>query len=204
MRAIRSAWSLVKEYRRAYLILNLIYYGLIAGGMVYVAFDPALQKTMWDEVGEAFGTGPMRGVIDAYSSGQVLVAAVLTFAVNLIVGSFVFITVPSLIIPFSGLLIGVYRALLWGLLFSPSAAVGAGLVFHLPTIILEGQAYVLAMLAAYVQGMAFVRPRSAGAKTRREGYREGVKRSVRIYLLVAIVLFVAAVYEAVSVIFIIR
>lgn len=204
MKAVRSAWALVKEYRRAYLILNLVYYGLIVAAMVYVAFDPALQKTMWDEVGEAFGTGPMRGVIDAYSGGQVLLAAALTFAVNLVLGSFVFITVPSLIIPFSGLLVGVYRALLWGLLFSPTAVLGAGILFHWPTIILEGQAYILAMLAAYVQGMAFLRPKTVGVQTRRQGYWIGVKRSVRIYLLVAITLFVAAVYEAVSVIFIMQ
>ena len=92
---------------------------------------------------------------------------------------------------------------MWGLLFSPTAVLGADLVFHLPTIILEGRAYVLAMLAAYVQGMAFLRPSTVGVKTHRQGYWEGVKLSVRVYLLVVVVLFVAAVYEAVSVIFII-
>jgi hypothetical protein len=85
---------------------------------------------------------------------------------------------------------------------SATAVLGAGLVFHLPTIILEGQAYVLAMLTAYVQGMAFLRPSTVGVKTHRQGYWEGVKLSVRVYLLVVVVLFVAAVYEAVSVIFI--
>ena len=204
-RMIRSSWAVVKEYRRAYVLLNLFYYGLMAAAMVYVAFDPALQKTMWDEVGEAFGTTPLTsGVIDAYGSGQVLLAAALTFAVNLVLGSFVFITVPSLIVPFSGILVGVYRALLWGLLFSPTAFLGAGILFHWPTILLEGQAYIMVMLAAYAQGMAFLRPKTVGAKTRGQGYWEGVKRSVRIYVLVAITLLVAAIYEAVSVIFIMR
>ena len=199
---LRSSSAVIKEHRRAYIVLNLLYYGLIAGGMVYAAFDPALQKSLWNQLGEGFSTGPLEELVGAYSGGQVLLAAVLTFAVNLVGGSFAFITMPSLIIPFSGLLVGVYRALLWGLLFSPSAVVGAGLVFHLPTIILEGQAYVLAMLAAYLQGMAFLRPKSMGVRTHRQGYWEGVKLSVRVYLLVVVVLLVAAVYEAVSVIFI--
>lgn len=198
MKPIRSVWALVREYRRAYLILNLAYYGLMVAAMVYVAFDPALQKTLLDEVGKAFGTGPLDVLVGAYKGGKVLLAVFLTFVVNLVLGSLLYITLPSLLVPFSGLLVGVYRALLWGLLFSPTAVLGAGMLFHWPTIILEGQAYILAMLAAYVQGMAFLRPKSVGAKTRGQGYWEGVKRSARIYMFVAITLFVAAIYEAVS------
>ena len=56
------------------------------------------------------------------------------------------------------------------------------------------------MLAAYLQGMAFLRPKTVGVKTHRQGYWEGVKRSARIYLMVVVVLFVAAIYEAFSVI----
>lgn len=199
---LRSSLAVVGEHRRAYLVMNLAYYGLMGAAMAYAAFHPDLQRTLWTEVGKGFSTGPLEGLVGAYRGGQVLLAAGLTFAVNLVLGSLLSITLPSLIIPFSGLLVGAYRALLWGLLFSPTAVIGAGLVFHLPTIILEGQAYVLVMLAAFVQGMAFVRPKSVGAMTHRQGYWEGVKRSARIYLLVAIVLAVAALYEAMSVIFI--
>ena len=200
---VHSSLAVVKEHRRAYLVLNLLYYGLIVAAMVYAAFNPDLQRTLWTEVGRGFSTGPLEELVGAYSGGQILLAAGLTFAVNLLGGSFAFITLPSLIIPFSGLLVGVYRALLWGLLFSPTGVVGAGFLFHLPTIILEAQAYVLAMLAAYVQGVAFLRPKkSVGVRTHRQGYWEGVKLSVRLYLLVVAVLLVAAVYEAGSVIFI--
>jgi hypothetical protein len=198
----RSSLGVVGKYRRAYLLLNLAYYGLMVAAMAYAAFHPGLQRTLLEAMGEAVGTGPMQTVAGAYLGDHLLLAAVLTFAVNLIGGSFVYITLPSIIVPFSGLLPGAFRALLWGLMFSPTAVIGAGFYLLLPTIILEGQGYVLAMLAAYAQGMAFVRPKSVGEKTHRAGYWEGVKSSARIYLLVAIVLFVAAVYEAASVIFI--
>ena len=199
---IRSSLAVLREHRRAYLVLNVAYYGLIVAAMAYVAFDPGLQRTLLDAMGRAVRTGPIQTVAGAYSGGHLLLAAVLTFAVNLIMGSFAYITLPSLIVPFSGLLMGAFRALLWGLMFSPTAVMGAGFFLLLPTMILEGQAYVLAMLAAYVQSMAFVRPKSVGEKTHRLGYWEGLKRSARIYLLVAIVLAVAAVVEAASVILI--
>ena len=201
MKVIQSALETVKESRRAYIVLNLVYYGLVICGMIYVAFNPSLQQSLLELVGSAFTQGPFSAVGSAYTGGQVLQAMVLTFVVNLFLGSIAVITVPSLVIPFSGLLIGAYRAVLWGLLLSPTTP-GLRLVMipHSLTLILEGQAYILAMLAAYVQGRAFLWPRSAGASTHRQGYGIGVKRSVRIYLLVVLLLAVAAIYEALEVI----
>ena len=205
MKAIQSALEPIKESRRAYIVLNLVYYGLVICGMIYVAFNPSLQQSLLELVGSAFTQGPFSAVGSAYVGGQVLQAMVLTFVVNLFIGSIAVITLPSLVIPFSGLLTGAYRAVLWGLLLSPTTPVLRWVMIpHSLVLILEGQAYILAMLAAYVQGRAFLWPRSVGAATRRQGYGLGVKRSVRIYLLVVLVLAVAAIYEALEVIFIPR
>jgi hypothetical protein len=205
MKMIQSALETIKEVRRAYVVLNLVYYCLVICGMIYVAFDPSLQQSLLEPVGSAFTEGPLSAVGHAYFGGQVLWAMVLTFVVNLFLGSIAVITLPSLVIPFSGLLIGAYRAVLWGLLVSPTtpelrlAMIPLSLV-----LILEGQAYILAMLAAYVHGRAFLWPRSVGAATRRQGYGFGVKRSFRIYLLVVVLLAAAAIYEALEVIIIAR
>jgi hypothetical protein len=59
------------------------------------------------------------------------------------------------------------------------------------------------MLAAYIQGRAFLWPSTVNAATHTQGYQAGVKRSLRLYLLIAIVLAAAAVYEVLEVIFII-
>ena len=200
MKVIQSALEAIKEFRRAYIVLNLVYYGLVVCGMVYVAFNPSLQQSLLELVGSAFTEGPLSAVGSAYSSGQVLQAMVLTFVVNLFLGSIAVITLPSLVIPFSGLLMGAYRAVLWGLLLSPTTPeLRLVMIPHSLVLILEGQAYILAMLAAYVQGRAFLWPRSVGAATRRQGYGLGVKRSVRIYLPVVLLLAVAAIYEALEV-----
>ena len=129
----------------------------------------------------------------------------MTFAVNLMGGSFASITLPSLLIPFGGLLIGAYRAVLWGLIFAPETldvsvegATRGALVALL--ILLEGQGYVLTMLAAYIHGRAWLWPASVDAASRWQGYKIGIRRSVLLYLLIAATLAVAAVYEAILVV----
>jgi hypothetical protein len=201
MAAIHNALNLVRAFRRSYLTLNVLYYGLIAAAMVYAAFNRPLQQELMENVLSSFSQGPLAPVWNAYSGGQLLAAIVLTFVVNLLIGSFVTITLPSLVIPFSGLLQGVVRAVLWGLLFSPPTleVSGAELIQGLLTFILlvmEGQAYVLTMLAATIQSQAFLFPQSVGTTSRRQGYRVGIKHSLHLYLLVVLQLAVAAIYEA--------
>ena len=202
MDVLRSSWQIVREHRRAYVVLNVVYYGLVALSMIYVAFvNPALQEQMLADVGAAFTEGLLETVGGAYLGGNVLAAAVLTFLVNLLMGSLLFITLPSLIIPFAGLLLGVYRAVLWGLLLAPtSAELALVMIPHSLVLVLEGQAYVLAMFAVYVHGQAFLRPASVGLTSHLQGYVAGLKLSARLYLLVVIVLAVAAIYEALEVI----
>jgi hypothetical protein len=206
MKALRGAWRIVTDYRRPYVILNATYYGLVLVGMAYVAIvDPGLQERLLNTVAGAFTEGPLATVGGAYLGGNVFAAAVLTFVVNLSVGSLLMITLPSLILPFSGLLLGVYRAVLWGLILAPTGTeLALVMIPHSLTLLLEGQAYILAMLAVYVQGKAFLWPESVGAANRRQGYVTGLKLSARLYLLVVLVLAVSAIYEALEVIIMVR
>jgi hypothetical protein len=112
-------------------------------------------------------------------------------------------TLPSLFIPFSGFLMGILRAVLWGLLMAPTSPELAKIMIpHSLTLLLEGQAYVLVLLAVYIQGKAFLWPRSEGAVSHLQGYKVGLVRTGKIYVLVTLVLLVAAIYEAVEVIYV--
>ncbi len=205
MTLIRSALGVLGGSRRAYVTLNLVYYGLVACGMIFTALDRSIQRQLLAAVGNALTQGPLAGVASAYGTGQILLAIAWTFVINLAVASFVSITLPSLIVPFSGMLVGLVRAVTWGLLFAPpTLAVGGheaamGLLIGI-LLVLEGQGYVLAMLAAWVQGQAFLSPQSVGAADRGQGYLIGIKRALHVYVLVALVLAVAAIYEAMIVI----
>lgn len=188
--------AIVREHRRAYLALNVFYYALVVLGMAYALVNPALQQTMLSAAGVAFSQGPLSAVGDAYLNAKVFEATGLTFVVNLFVGSFATITLPSLIVPFSGLLMGAYRAFLWGLIYSPtSPQLQTILLPHSVTLLVEGQAYILALLGVVIQGRALLFPRTVGAASRRQGMWQGIKLSAQLYVLVILVLALAAIYE---------
>jgi hypothetical protein len=197
---LKSAWGLVQENRRAYMIINIVYYALVVIGMIYVAFNQKLQQELLNVVGASFMTGPLAFVGQAYVNVKVLTAIAATFFINLFIGSFGTITLPSLVIPFSGLLMGIYRAAVWGLLLSPAnPQLRFVMIPHSLTLIIEGQAYILTLLAAYIQGRAFLWPQSVGLETHLMGYLEGLKRTGKIYILVILTLAVAAIYEVLEV-----
>jgi len=158
----------MKENRKEYVALNLFYYGLVAVSMIYVSFYPEIQEALLGEVRADFPTlFPL--VVEAYRSGNLPLAAALTFSFNLVLGSFVYITLPSLIIPFNGVVTGGIRAVGWGLFLAPiSPELARAMIPHSLTLILEGQGYVLAMFAAYVHWKGVFRPKSIGEKEPRE------------------------------------
>lgn len=205
MGLVRSSWQIVREHHRAYFVLNGVYYGVVLLAMVYVAFfNPGLQEQLLKGAAGAFTEGPLASVGGAYMGGNVVAAAVLTFVVNLVLGSLFFITLPSLMLPFAGL-VGVYRAAMWGFVLAPtSAELALVMVPHSLTLLLEGQAYILAMLAVYVHGRSFLRPRTVSLTNHARGYVAGLRLSARIYVLVIIVLAAAAIYEALEVILMLR
>jgi hypothetical protein len=201
VKILRSALDVLRRERRFYLALNLAYYGLIAGAMAYTCYDRSPQEALGQLVAGALGEGPLAPVLEALTAGQVLQAVGLILAINLLAATFLVITLPSLIVPFSGLLLVALRALLWGILFAPQIGgpvemrellTGIGVAV---LILLEGQGYVLGALGVTLQGRAFLWPRSVGASSRGQGYLYGLKEQARVYLLIVPVLLIAAVYE---------
>src|SRR4029079_8065796 len=110
----------LREHRRAWLGMNLLYFGTIALGMLAVLMYPAMQQSLWQSVGQAFSpTSTLGPLVQAYTESRLAMAIVLTFVVNLVLGSLAVLSLPSVLIPFAGILMGVLRAWLWGVLFSP-------------------------------------------------------------------------------------
>jgi hypothetical protein len=198
-----SILRIFRQHRRSYVALNALYYGLVLAGMLYVFTQPELQVSLIEDLRkELTQTFPM--VVEAYTSGNFPLAAVLTFGFNLLLGSLLYITAPSLLVPFGGLVTGCVRAVAWGLILAPTQReLALTMVPHSLTLILEGQGYILAMFASYVQWRAILNPKSVGEEKRLNAYSVGLKRTGRIYLLVAAALAIAAVYEAFEVIYLI-
>lgn len=203
---IRTPVALIARcYLPSYLVMNLIFYGCILVGMAIAAAQPTIHAQMRASLQTSLQGPSWAPVVNAYKGRHVLQAAAITLGVNLILGTALVISGPSLIVPFSGLLVGIFRGILWGLLFAPvSHESAARLVSTLPTMILEGQGYVLGMLSVYIHGKGVTRPASVGASGNSDGYRRGFVAAMRIYPLIALVLAIAAIVEACTVIFVLN
>jgi hypothetical protein len=189
------------QHVRALLVLNALYFGVAALAAGYAFLNPAVQAELTRAAIDAFSpSGGLGALVQAYLNGALLAAIVMTFLVNLMFGSLIFLTLPSAVIPFAGILLGVYRAILWGLLFAPTESniLGPTLLLHMPTILIEGEAYIVAMLGVWLWWHAvFSRP---GARW--SAWRQGLVLQTRVYAAVAVLLAIAAVYEAIEVIWI--
>lgn len=205
MNFFRRALGLLRQFFRSFLVLKVVYFGVVGCSLGYGAWDRDAHNAVLNNTKEQ-GPKALPAVWNAYNEGHVARAIALTFTINLVLGSIVFIGLPSLVVPFIGLPLGAARAVTWGLVFAPAAlnwtgpAVAYALLVGL-LVLLEGEAYVLAMHAAYVQGKTFLFPATAPAATHWQGYKLGAVRAVQLYPLVAATLAVAAVYEAVLAIY---
>lgn len=118
------------------------------------------------------------------------------FAFNLVLSAFVFVTLPGFVFfPLStGFLL--YRAFIWGVLlhYQPTWL----FLIAMPTLILEGEAYVFAAVAGTVVGGSWLKPKwftNRSDVKRVESLKKGLKECLVIYFFVAVLLFVAATVE---------
>ena len=196
---LERAWGIVVHNRWAYLILNFFYYGLIVLLMAYAAFNLPLQEQVLQDNARTYFTGALALDGRLASAGEILTLLGYTFLSNLLGASYGGITLPSFFIPFAGVFLGLFRAAQIGLVFSPfNPAVRPLLLPHLPTLLIEGQASVLAMLGAYIQGRALIWPGSIGQSSRWRAFVEGVRQSGTIYMFIMPVLLISALYGVIE------
>jgi hypothetical protein len=200
---------------------HIAYFGLYVLAATVIHHNPALQAVMMSGVQQAFSSeGPLAVAGAAYQSGNMLRAAAVTFGVNLLLGAILVITLPSLIIPGIGVLVAAFRATLWGLLLGPSdTSLALAMIPHSGTLLLEGEGYIVATFFALLVPIAL---NSSGRSERKTAaadewslaepldnskheslgrrFLRALRLNVKGIVLVALILAVAACYEAVEVI----
>ena len=203
--------------------VHLIYFGLFVVAAVAIYQLPALNTVLMAAVqGElsSKGNGVLAVAGRAYGSGSMIYAAVVTLIVNFFLGSLAMITLPSMIIPGVGALLAAFRATFWGLLLGPSQVTLAYLMrAHSGTLLLEGEGYILAaffalLIPIYLFGSSAPLQQAAVADLLElepaaseeqasitwSRFKHAVVLNLKANVLVAIVLVVAACYEAFEVI----
>lgn len=199
---LKKGLRVIADNLSLYLWCNGVYYGLVALLMLLVFLSPGIQEGLVEILSGQFEEeGTLLGTVGAaYGSGSVPLAALYTFLVNFFVGTVVFLGLPSAIFPPLAAFLGAYRAVLWGIMFSPSLAeLRQQMTWHSVTLLLEGQGYILAVFAGLAAFKGFLKPGKYEQENRLAGYMRGWREAAPLYLWVALVLAVAAVYEAITV-----
>lgn len=189
---LKELLSILRENWQPYFWISLFFYGIIVMVVILSQNDPEAHMKALIAAGNSAESGPLSFVKDAYYLNRNIPLAIFyTFSINLIFGALVYIALPSLIIPFAGILAIFFRGFLWGL----SNGFALFTWDHLGVVILEGQAYILTALAAYLLAVRFINPARYNFKSHKEGYMAGLKIMGRISALAAAVLLLSACFE---------
>jgi len=134
-------------------------------------------------------------VLPQFLYSNIVLMFLFIFSFNLVVAAFGVVTLPGfLFFPLSAVLLTL-RAVLWGLLLGP---LPSGLFLDvLPTLVLEGEAYVLAAAVGMTIGYSWLR-RSADV-SRYERFKGAFKRGMSAYVLVILFLVAAAAVESATI-----
>lgn len=120
------------------------------------------------------------------------------FVSNLIVSGFLLLTASGLLLFVIPIGVLAWRAALWGVLLNGLST--PAFLAALPTILLEGEAYVLAGAAGVILGVSWLRPSWIGQEgiSRWESLKRTIKECAYFYVLVALLLLVAALVETLT------
>jgi len=197
------AEPLVEMSRRPRLLwaVHLLYFGIVIAGSVLIYEQPEVQTVLLGKVGEALAANnnPLGFAGDAYRSGNIARAALVTFVINFFLGSLAYITLPSVFLFGFGLLLSWLRAFMWGFLLAPAIpALAYSMLPHSGTMLLEGEGYILAAFFGFLIPIHTVSSRLGGNPLSRWGRVLLLNFTANFWI--ALVLAVAAIYEATEVI----
>jgi hypothetical protein len=199
MRLFRRALQTIKANRRAYLALNAILYGSVLAGFGAGLLFPSLTAAQMESFEDGGQADLVRSLLD-----NPWLFALMILANNALRAGLLSLVLPSMIVPFAGIVWYVYSLFTVGLMLAPVDRDGwLVLIPHSLTVVMEIQAYVLLALGAYLLGRAWIRPRTVGAENRRQAYVAGLRQLGVLSLPALALLVVFALYESFSIVYLV-
>ena len=192
MPLVRAPLQILRTHRRAYLLANLVFYGLVLGGFALGLAVPELAAGRAEGL-ETDGTADLVGRL----LSNVWLFAAMILGVNTITVGLASIVLPSLVIPFLGIAVFAYRAVVIGVTLAPTdQSTWIVLIPHSLTLVIEFQAYILLVLGAYLLGRAWITPSVVEETSRVRAYGTGLRLLGVLALTALALLVVGALYEA--------
>lgn len=176
--------------------LNALYLSVLVVGAVLALVSPGLQLSMVRYVGAETIGGPLTnpsGVTDALAA--VAGGLVSSFLLN----TLGMITIPSAVLPIWGPIIGGARFFIWGVAYVlPLEGVMTlgELIPQYLAIILEGEAYIIAIFACVRQLSVAAGHIEAGYQWMLKMYGAAVLENLKLLAVVLVLLTASAIYQA--------
>ncbi len=187
---IKDVYQIIRENWRLFFTIHLLFYLFIVIGFFFYNRESFIS--MVNQIRN--GDGLLSYVYKYYYvERDVPFAILLTFSVNLFIATAATISLPTLLVPFIGLIPTFTRAFLWGKYFSIDSIIYKPL--SIGVIVLEGEGYIIAAFAVTLYSMYLLRPEFYGFATRGKAFLAGIKSVGKLFILIIPILFVAAVYE---------
>jgi uncharacterized membrane protein SpoIIM required for sporulation len=170
-------------------MLNLVYFGALIVGGFLAQYTSLFQPVVVGN--DVFGV-----------SGASVWLVFDIFVSNLFLSAFLLLTLSGVVFFVFPLAVLVYRGILWGVLLNLVSTDRFFMV--LPTIILEGEGYVIAAVAGVILGLSWLWPRLiylGEDLTRKSAFKKAIGEAASLLIVVVILLFVAAIVETVTITF---
>ena len=166
-------------------VLNLIFFVSVFSVVFFgrLLFPPTVydQWTPWPS--------------EVFQNNFILIVLII-FLSNLALAAFLTVTLPGILFfPLSAVAL-IYKAVLWCSLLYPVS--GRIMLAVLPTLFLEGEAYVISAGAGTIAGFSWLFSKKLYKEemlSRKEAFESGLKECLRLYILVASLLLIAAMVE---------
>ncbi|WP_026415410.1 hypothetical protein [Actinomadura oligospora] len=199
MNHLRRPFEIIRADLRAYLLINALVYGVFLLGMVLAMIFPDLHAARTS----SFVDGGQGALVNTVI-GNPWTFGVTIFLVNVFATALALIVLPSLVIPFAGLIVFVIKTVDIGIILAPVDRTSTLILIpHSPTILIEFHAYALVMFGAYLLGRSWLRPATVGATTRGHAYVRGLSRLGWLWPTALALFVIGAVYEAVEIYFLV-
>jgi hypothetical protein len=180
----------------------------LAGWYLISTSSPLAVEIKQGVLGAVVTEAPFTTIIQSLQGGELALAILTTFVLNLVVGAFATTTLPGIIPVIGAALTGVVtllRGFVIGVTY-PEVLSASPVAFALGfgTMILELGAYVFSGAAGIHIALAPILPRRYGTESRGVAFRNAWRDSVRVYPIVIILLALGAVWEMTILFLIIR